>query len=292
MDKSEAKKVFQEADTLYQQGQYDAALHLLQRLNREFPRQKHIMYSAALCLEQLGRAQESIALCEQLIERFQDDRAEVILSRFAGEEAPEPPVITPSGSRRLTTDDRRLIAMLMQDPETMTPLPARRGSDRILLYSIGVIALALTIVMAAGAFVFYAPGAGPSTGITLSTNGDTLTLGQVFVIFLATSFAANTVAMFVLLALMGHQRYESPVDNVFDVMQYAFYVSLLLCVPVLGWIAIPLILRRHYFFPMGELFLFLLLQTVMATGFAIIFGAIMLLLGYGWVFSHLANAAA
>lgn len=292
MDKSEAKKVFQEADSLYQQGQYDAALHLLQRLNREFPRQKHIMYSAALCLEQLGRAQESIALCEQLIERFQDDRAEVILSRFAGEEAPEPPVISPSGSRRLTTDDRRLIAMLMQDPETMTPLPARRGPARILLYSLGVIALALTIVIGAGAFVFYAPGAGPSTGITLSTNGDTLTLGQVFVIFLATSFAANTVAMFVLLALMGHQRYESPVDNVFDVMQYAFFVSLLLCLPVLGWLAIPILLRRHYFFSLSELFLFILLQTVMATGFAIIFGAVMLLLGYGWVFSNLADAAA
>lgn len=113
MDKKEAKQIFLQADVLYTQGRYDDALHLLQRLNREFPRQKHIMYSAALCLEQLGRAQESIALCEQLIERFEDERAELILSRFAGEDKVEEPIISPSGTRKLSTDDRRLIALLM-----------------------------------------------------------------------------------------------------------------------------------------------------------------------------------
>ncbi len=292
MDTSEAKQHFRQADTLYVRGQYDAALHILQRLNREFPRQKHIMYSAALCLEQLGRAQESIALCEQLIERFQDERAELILNRFAGEDRVEAPLISASGARNLTHDDHRLIAMLMQNPDNQTPLPAQRGSARVLLYGIGATALILTFLIATGAFIYYAPGAGPSTGISLRTDGDTLSFGQVLVIFLATSFAANAVAMYVLLGLMRHHRYETVVDNIFDVMQYAFTISLLLLVPVLGWLAIPVVLRRHYSLPIGDLILFLILQSVLTTGFSIIFAAIMLLLGYGWVFSNLASGVA
>lgn len=292
MDKKEAKQIFLQADVLYTQGRYDDALHLLQRLNREFPRQKHIMYSAALCLEQLGRAQESIALCEQLIERFEDERAELILSRFAGEDKVEEPIISPSGTRKLSTDDRRLIALLMQDPDNQTPLPAQKGSARVLLYSLGSAALLLTFLIAVGAFIYYAPPAGPSTGISLGGSENALSFGQVLVLYLASSFAANAVSMYVVLGLMGHQRYESPVDNVFDVMHYAFIVSLLLLVPVLGWLAIPIVLRRHYFLAIGQLLLFLLLETVLAIGFSIIFSAIMLLLGYGWIFSRLAGGMA
>ena len=292
MDKKDAKEVFQQADTLYTQGQYEEALHLLQHLNREFPRQKHIMYCAALCLEQLGRAQESIALCEQLLARFHDERAEVILSRFAGEERVEEPIISPSGTRKLSHDDRHLLAMLMQNPENQTPLPAQHGSARVLLYSLGGTALLMVFLIATGAFVYYAPEAGPSTGITLNTHGSPLSLGQVLVVYLGTSFSANTVAMFVLLGLMGHHHYESAVDNIFDVMQYAFVISLLLLVPLLGWIAIPIVLRRHYAFAIGELLLFLMLQSVLATGFSIIFSAIMLILGYGWVFTDILGVSA
>lgn len=291
LDKKEAKKVFQKADELFLQEKYEESLHLLQRLNREFPRQKHIMYSAALCLEQLGRAQESIALCEQLIERFQDERAELILSRFAGEDKVEAPIITASGSRKLSTDDRRLIAMLMQDPDNQTPLPAQHGSAKFMLYGLGVATLILSFLMATAGFLYHAPGAGPSVGFSLGAGGDSLTLGQVLVIFLATSFAANAVTMYVLLALMRHQRYESALDNVFDVMQFAFYISLLLLVPVIGWLAIPIILRRHYYLAIAELALFLVLQTVLAIGFSIIFAAVMLVFGYSWVFANTLSPA-
>jgi tetratricopeptide (TPR) repeat protein len=291
LDKKEAKQVFLQADALYAKGDYDASLHLLQRLNREFPRQKHIMYSAALCLEQLGRAQESIALCKQLIERFQDTRAEAILRRFAGEDDPEEEsILTPSGTRKLTTEDRRLIAQLMQDPANQTPLPAQKGSARVWLYSLGAAALLCAFLIATGAFVYFAPPAGPSTGIALSTNGETLSLGQVLVLFLASSVAANTITMYVLLSLMQHQRYESALDNIFDVLQYAFLITLLLLVPVVGWLAIPLVLRQHYYFSVGQLLLFLMLQSVMAVGFSIIFAALALLFGYGWVLRTMVGA--
>lgn len=288
MDKSEAKRIFLEADALFEQGEFEASLHILQRLNREFPRQKHIMYSAALCLEQLGRAQECIGLCEQLIARHQDERADVILSRLAGIENVEQPLLNQNGARRLNHEDHRLLAMLMQDPASQTPLPAQHGPARALLYGLGFAAFVLAFLLFAGFFLYFTPGYG-TTGA--GGRGGGFNAGQVLVLYFATSFTANLVTMYVLLHLMRRLRYEEPLDNAFDVMQYAFFVSLLLLVPIVGWLLIPPLLRRHYGFSLGELALFLVLQIVLAIGFSLIFGAALLLLGQGWVFTRAARLA-
>jgi tetratricopeptide (TPR) repeat protein len=151
VDKSEAKKIFLDANALYDRGQFDEALRLLQRLNLEFPRQKHILFAAARCLEEMGRAQECIALCEQLITLFDDERAECILSRLAGLENVEEPVLTRDGTRRLNHEDHRLIAMMM-DPTSVTPFPGTQGQNRALLYGLGFAAFLLLFLIVAGSF--------------------------------------------------------------------------------------------------------------------------------------------
>jgi hypothetical protein len=88
--------------------------------------------------------------------------------------------------------------------------------------------------------------------------------------------------MYALLHLMRRLRYEAFLDNAFDVMQYACYVSLLLLVPLVGWAYIPVLIRRHYRFPLAELVLFLLLQGVLAIGFSLIFGTLLFVFGRGW----------
>jgi tetratricopeptide (TPR) repeat protein len=277
VDKTEAKRIFLEADALFDRGEFDAALHLLQRLNIEFPRQKHIMYSAALCLEQLGRAQECIGLCEQLIERFQDERAEVILGRLAGLDRVEEPVLTSNGTRRLNQEDQRLLAMLM-DPDSVSITPPQPGQNRTLLYALGIVAFLLLFLLFAGSFLYFTPGYGAAE----AGRGGGFNIGQVLVLFFATFFSANLATMYALLHLMHRLRYEEPLDNVFDVIQYALYVSLLLFVPVIGWAWIPILIRKHYGFRLGELILFLVLQTVLAIGFSLIFGALLLTFGQGW----------
>lgn len=277
MDKTEAKRIFLEADALFNQGEFDASLHLLQRLNIEFPRQKHIMYSAALCLEQLGRAQECIGLCEQLIDRFQDERADVILGRLAGLDRVEEPVLARDGSRRLNQEDQRLLAMLM-DPDSVSTPPAQPGQNRALLYALGIVAFLVLFLLFAGSFLYFTPG----YGVAQAGRGGGFNIGQVLVLFFATFFSANLATMYALLHLMHRLRYEEPLDNVFDVIQYALYVSLLLFVPVIGWAWIPILIRKHYGFRLGELILFLVLQTVLAIGFSLIFGALLLTFGQGW----------
>lgn len=277
MDKSEAKKIFLEANALYDRGQFDEALRLLQRLNLEFPRQKHILFAAARCLEELGRAQECIALCEQLITLFQDERAEIILSRLAGLENVEEPVLARDGTRRLNHEDHRLIAMMM-DPTSVTPFPGAQGQNRALLYGLGFATFLLVFLVLAGTFLYFSPGVAspPSEG------GVGFNVGQLLVIFFATTFSANLATMYALLHLMRRLRYDAFLDNAFDVMQYACYVSLLLLFPLVGWAGIPVLIRRHYRFPLPELVLFLLLQSVLAIGFSLIFGTLLFFFGRGW----------
>lgn len=277
MDKSEAKKIFLEANALYDRGNFDEALRLLQRLNLEFPRQKHILFAAARCLEELGRAQECIALCEQLITLFQDERAEIILSRLAGLENVEEPVLARDGTRRLNHEDHRLIAMMM-DPTSVTPFPGAQGQNRALLYGLGLATILLLFLIVAGSFLYFSSAAtSPDSEGRVGFNA-----GQLLVIFFATTFSANLATMYALLHLMRRLRYDTFVDNAFDVMQYACYVSLLLLIPLIGWAGIPVLIRRHYRFAVGELVLFLLLQSVMAIGFSLIFGTLLFVFGRGW----------
>lgn len=262
---------------LYDQGHFEEALRILQRLNLEFPRQKHILFAAARCLEELGRAQECIALCEQLITLFQDERAEMILSRLAGLENIEEPVLARDGTRRLNHEDHRLIAMMM-DPTSVTPFPGTQGQNRALLYGLGFAAFFLVFLLLAGGFLYFSSGmASPD-----SAGGVGFNAGQLLVIFFATTFSANLATMYALLHLMRRLRYDAFLDNVFDVIQYACYVSLLLLIPLVGWAGIPVLIHRHYRFPVAELVLFLLLQCVMAVGFSLIFGTLLLIFGGGW----------
>ena len=283
VDKSEAKKIFLESNALFDRGHFDRALRLLQRLNLEFPRQKHILYAAALCLEELGRAQECIALCEQLITLFQDERAEIILSRLAGLENVEEPVLSRDGTRRLNHEDHRLIAMMM-DPTSVTPFPGAQGQNRALLYGLGLATFLLLFLLLAGGFLYFSPRAG---GPVTSFNP-----GQILVIFFATAFSANLATMYALLHLMRRLRYEAFLDNAFDVMQYACYISLLLLVPLVGWAWIPVLIRRHYRFPLTELVLFLILQSVLVIGFSLIFGTLLFVFGRGWELAKVAGFGA
>lgn len=67
MDKEDARDLFKNADRMFKAGDFVASLELLNRLDREFPNERHIMYPRARCLAALGRTSEAMALCEQLI---------------------------------------------------------------------------------------------------------------------------------------------------------------------------------------------------------------------------------
>ncbi len=66
-----AKMKYQEADTLFRENQYAAALAILDDLDKAFPKTKNIMLLRAFCLAHLYRAQEAIRVCDRILGRFE-----------------------------------------------------------------------------------------------------------------------------------------------------------------------------------------------------------------------------
>ena len=75
MDTQQAKDIFREADTLFLQGNYAESLAQLEKLDALYPKQQNIMYPRAKCLLKLDRADEALALCDEMIDLFQLSKA-------------------------------------------------------------------------------------------------------------------------------------------------------------------------------------------------------------------------
>jgi hypothetical protein len=75
LEAREGERCFGEADVLFRSGRYEEALVPLRALNRAYPNTKNVLFPMALCLEKLGRNDETRPLCAILVECFQDPRA-------------------------------------------------------------------------------------------------------------------------------------------------------------------------------------------------------------------------
>jgi hypothetical protein len=70
-----ANAIFQKAGTLYKEGNYTEAILLLDQLNEAFPNTRRVLYPRARCLAKLGRKDEALALCDELINVHQYEPA-------------------------------------------------------------------------------------------------------------------------------------------------------------------------------------------------------------------------
>lgn len=84
MDAQESQQRFQQAQQLFQQGDANGALQQLKHLQRAFPNHKEVLHAIILCYEKLNRKQEAIPLCQDLMVKYQDPRAQEIMARLSG----------------------------------------------------------------------------------------------------------------------------------------------------------------------------------------------------------------
>ena len=83
MNKRLAARLFNDAHILYRGKNYAAALELLNRLDAAFPNAHRIMYPRAMCLAEVGRVTEALAICDRLIHRHKYKRAKKLRSEIA-----------------------------------------------------------------------------------------------------------------------------------------------------------------------------------------------------------------
>lgn len=93
MDQAEAKALYERASGLFATGSYAQATGILRTLDEEFPRDRHIMLARARCLGKLGHTEEAVALCNELIGRYDYQKA---LELKAELETEAPPIERPT----------------------------------------------------------------------------------------------------------------------------------------------------------------------------------------------------
>ena len=80
---ADAKQKYNRAANLHKQGRNDEALAILDELDREFPRNKEIMYARALSLEALGKGELAIPICAELMATYADTRFQDLMGRLS-----------------------------------------------------------------------------------------------------------------------------------------------------------------------------------------------------------------
>lgn len=88
MDKAEAKALYERASGLFATGNYAQATGILRTLDEEFPGERHIMLARARCLGKLGHVEEAVALCNELIGRYDYQKALALKAELEADTVP------------------------------------------------------------------------------------------------------------------------------------------------------------------------------------------------------------
>lgn len=220
MDARESKERFKRADTLYREGNYQQALHILSGLNQAFPNTKNVLYPMALCLEKLGRGQDALPLCEQLISQFQDPRAQSLKDRIAHQAAPRPAdalfEIDYSG-----VDDSAIQGDLLDIPTTTLPYKAVEPEPfpwlKYSLIGLGVAVLLALIIVPIFTYQPPPPGSVPAAGTgEVTTANRAMIYGGALATFVVI-VGFQTVGAYVALMLMRSLPYQDLGSNAFNI---------------------------------------------------------------------------
>ena len=159
MDEQKGAAKFNRAGTLFKQGQFGEALELLDGLDADFPNTKGILYPKARCLEKLGRLDDAEAICEALVNQFQDPRGETLKAKIQASRD--------AGAGIGMGMDLSGLDDLFGPAPKRTPPPAATPSFDVKRYAvIGLIIVGVLGVAALG-YVAYQKGWFPSRGETL-----------------------------------------------------------------------------------------------------------------------------
>jgi hypothetical protein len=229
VDARESKERFKRADTLFRDGEYQQALHILSGLNQIYPNTKNVLYPTALCLEKLGRGGDALPICEQLIQQFNDPRAIALKERIS--QMPEPkPADNLFGLDYSGLDDSAIQGDLLDIPSTTLqykpvepePIPWLKYG----LIGLGVVALLAIIIVPLVNYEPPPPGTvdAAATGVT-SANRAMIYMGAIATFIVIIGF--QTVGAYIALMLMRSLPYEDVWSNSFNISASMMVATLL-----------------------------------------------------------------
>lgn len=287
MDKQEAKAKFEEADRLYQAGQFENALQTLDELDRAFPDERRVQFPKARCLAKLGRFDEARTLASQIVLEHGYTPARKLMEHLDRRAAAPAESHAPDSFSHLPKD----LESILDGPKSFgsggapPPIPAAQTAPDWVKPAAAVAIIVIVLVAGAfgqarwgDAFDEWMEQAETSDG----TVGGPPLGGVLFTIlfYLPVGLATSSLAGYVSLLVVKRLPYDDFWDNMKDILLYVVYCTLLAFVPLIGWVLIPYILYKHYetsFFDLVVMaIMYILVSGVLqvAVGFVIGLGSV------------------
>lgn len=226
LDTRKATQRLRQAESLFKAGDPQGALTLLEGLEEACPGEQRIPYGRAMCLAQLGRRAEAMMLCDDLIARYQDAKAQVLKERI------------------MALSDGPMIAAPVRDRTGSFPRSLGRGGHGGLggaAVMAGLLLVALSLPWTGGAVL----------GMLINSELVPLNPGSVVAMMLLFALAVFGLGLYALWGASGRLPGDSVPENLKVVLIETLITALLLFIPVIGWVFAVFRLVRRYELPAG-----------------------------------------
>lgn len=234
---------FDLAGRLFGAGRFQESLQTLESLNRDFPGNKEVLHAAALCLEQLGKTEQALRVCDDLIARHGDHRAQAIRDRLA-----TPPPLDMGGLDFQLDFD-------LDKPRTgvvppRLPASARRSNDWVWIAGamLGIPAISLAATYWNNSLLL-------GTILPAMQSGAGFPPGPMAIMVLlnyVNAVALGTLAGYAGLKAVGSLPNDDFAEDIADTLKVAALCNLL-CMTVVGIFYVPFHLKKRYDMSFGQL---------------------------------------
>ncbi len=272
MATTESANNFNEAGGLFKQERYKEALAMLSELNRAHPNTQRILYPMALCHSKLNQFTDAMQLADRLILEFEYEPARKLQAELREKTGIE----DLTGLADLDLGLSGGSSFGSPTASSVGPPVIHAESFTSKYFNLLLVGIFLVIL---GVFVFFQGRFGYDLVEwfeVAAEQPDNLppfpvpSLIYNIIAGLTLGFFAGCVGAYCGLAVVQALPEDDFNDNLKDIALYVFFGMLLAFIPILGWIAILVIISKHYELRVGSLivtvFLYLLVSTVVSYG--------------------------
>ena len=260
MDDSEKRYQFREADELYRHRRYQEALAILVELDRNEPDVRHILFPIARCLSRLEQYDEALKLTHKIFTEYEYEPAQLLHDKIKRRIA--------SGQKIDMTSFEVDLNAPPQFSGDSTSIQSRDASTSSTAFNVklaaGVIGVLVIAVLCRKTIMvefwewFDIRGTQPEAPVPL------LPMLTVAAEFLFLGFAGICVGLYIGF-IAGHALpFSTFQENLRDIARFAPIALVLVLIPVVGWVALPVMLYRQYNLGFGSLFVVCLVSTTFA----------------------------
>lgn len=257
MEHGDSKAKFSQSKELYSEGKYEESLSVLQELNEEYPGTKNILFPMALNLRALGRFDEALAVCDEVILQFDAEKAhklrDDILNDMDGAATLDPDLNDLTGNLGnvggvagvdMDEDAGGLdLASLnagIEEPvgSTAPVIMDRGGSDFNWGQTLGIV-FGIIGLFVIGTFVAFAFVQGLKEGVP-GEGGSENSIAFTILFYVASAvfgWALQCIVMFVTLMIMGSLPEPDLKGNATNIAVISFVMLLIQLIPMVGSIA-------------------------------------------------------